>query len=791
MAGLDDVTRITNGLEPSRTVLFLGAGAAVSSGAPTALELCRHLERELANGEQISDDLAELASILERRTSRKKLVEAVIARLEKLNPDGALISLAKYPWAAIYTTNYDQLLERAFRRAGNELAVVRSNYDWDAAHTPGVVPLFKIHGCISQDIALGHRASMILTLEDYDGCAEYRQLIYKRLETDFAGATAIVIGHSLQDADVQEIMRESIKLQRGQGAPGRANLLMYKIDSERADIWRGRGADNVAQGDVNSFAVELTNTVEAPAKESTTVTSAELPHSLAPCTIIVRDLTSTPHPKRLFYGATASYGDISSGLTFERDEERNLTDSDATFVIITGVSGTGKSTLARRVMSRIKDETDVELYEHRPEFPLQDSEWTNFEKSLKANGKKAVLLIDNCPQFQRELNRLARKLPEESSLRVILTAETSTWKIRQKDARFFSDCESVGLSKLTDSELGRLLNVVRNEPELGDLIEGGFLSQSTGDQLRTLKRRCKADMFVCLKALFSADSLDQIILREYAQLSAGCQDIYRLTCALEAAGALPHRQMILRLSGIELAQLGASLDVLEGLVEESETNAKLGIYSWRSRHEVIAELISKYKYSDPDELFALLDSVIETANPTYYEESRTLREMCSSNRGIRAIPAADKKLRLYRKISYVMPADRVARHRLVGELLHENLIADAEAELRKAIEDVGLDPPLQRYKIRVELARARSQGLLKEDRKAMLNNALNEAETGIRNFPDSKYLYFALADAALEWESLTGETGRVVWASQLLEEAYDRLLDPDLSEKRKELLAAQ
>jgi hypothetical protein len=203
---------------------------------------------------------------------------------------------------------------------------------------------------------------------------------------------------------------------------------------------------------------------------------------------------------------------------------------------------------------------------------------------------------------------------------------------------------------------------------------------------------------------------------------------------------------------------------------------------------VVAEVISKYKYAEPAELFELLSRVIETANPSYYEESRTLREMCSASRGIRALPDRDQRLTLYRRISYVMPADRVARHRLVSELLRDERVADAEAELVRAVEDVGLDPPLQRYKVRLEVARSRAPGILLEDRRAMLSHAFTEAEAGIRRFPDSKHLYIALADLAENWHDLTGERGRIVWAAQILEEAYERLLDPELAERRRELL---
>src|SRR5579863_8966166 len=174
MPHIDDISEITRHLDPAKTVLFLGAGAAVPSGAPTAIELCRYLEQVLADGEQISNDLAELTGILARRRSRREVIDAVVERLRPLQPDGGLISITNYPWSAIYTTNYDLLIETSFERTQKPYAVIRSNYDWEGSHTPGRVPIFKIHGCVSQDEVFGHRASMILTYEDYDKHSDYR-----------------------------------------------------------------------------------------------------------------------------------------------------------------------------------------------------------------------------------------------------------------------------------------------------------------------------------------------------------------------------------------------------------------------------------------------------------------------------------------------------------------------------------------------------------------------------------------------------------------------------------------
>lgn len=691
------------------------------------------------------------------------------------------------PWAAIYTTNYDFLIERALQKAHRQFTVVKSNYDWDNAHRPGVISLFKIHGCLSQDRTSGHRASMILTYDDYDSFGEYRELLFDRLKMELTGGEGVFIGYSLQDQDIKDILRHAVQQQRGSGAPGKVHLLMYQIDDERAAIWRSRGIKTIVQGDVNSFASCLHS--EKASTASVNVSGlVEMPPSLAACTIFVPESGGSVQLKRLYYGAPASYSDIRADATFERDQEGDLSRWTNLAAVILGAAGTGKSTLARRMMIRFAEDSSLLLFEHRFHFPLLADEWIRFETKLRSDGRKAVLLIDNCTPHQRQINQIIRNLPEvDSALRLFVTAETSAWKVRQKDPRLFSHSTTYTLSRLSDAELRRLLDLILENKELKSLTDDKFLRMALHEQLRTLRTRCRSDMFVCLKALFSAESLDDILLKEFGQIADPFRDIYRITCALEAAGAIPHRQMVLRLTNVAGQMVAGALDVLEGLVDETSDNESLGIYLWNTRHEVIANIISRYKYGDADELYALLSRVISTANPSYHVEVRSLREMCNAERGIRGLPSSDQRISLYRLIVQMMPTDRVSRHRLVKELIDSGRLADAEAEIRAAVQEVSLEPPLQRYKVLLALARSRNGALLIEDRKAILHNAFSEAESGLDRFPDSKYIYFAAADIAEEWFYVTGERGRLEWVKHLLTQAQDRLLDPDIREKLRSI----
>lgn len=778
-------------LNPAKTVLLLGAGASKSSGAPLAMELCRALEKQFAVAEPISDDLAELSAILERRHGRRAVVETLLRQLKDLRPDGALLTLAEYPWRSIFTTNYDTLIEDAFREKRKPLSVVRSNFDWENAHQVGAVPYFKVHGCLSQDRSLGHQASMILTAGDYSDFEKYRQLLFNRLGQDMAGGILWVVGHSLRDPHIKALAEEALRLQQHAGAPGQIYLLAREYDEDRAALWIQRGIHDVAEGDLNSFAHALA-LAQAPLNFAPPpISGARLPVALEACsTNVTRSTAERANAKRMFFGGSATYADISAGLTFERDFER---DHDLTKMatLITGVAGIGKSTSARRLLQRYVADGHI-AFEHRFEFPLQPDLWIEYEKELAKQNSRALLLIDNCQHFQRQLNQLIRALPKKTCLHLVLTAETAAWRPRQKDARLFSETQTVELGLMSGAELKRMRDLLTTQRDLKALLPQHFASQTPLSQVEYLRRRCSADMFVCLKALTDSKTLDDIILREYADIDDGYQQLYRLTAALEASGAIPHRQMVLRLSHVSSSMVNASLDVLQGLVDEFEAppdsrGNDLGVFFWKTRHQVIAQIIARYKYSDPDERKALFESVIATANPTYYVEVRSLRELCNSDLGIQSLPQSSDRVDLYRMVAATLPTDRVARHRLVRELLRGGLTADAEAELKNAIDDLKLDPPLQRYKIKLLVQRSQAEGLRPEDRKALLREATNEVERGMAQFQNSKYMFTTAADVSEEWYQVTGEAGQMQWAALKLKEAYDRLLDPELQERSDRL----
>lgn len=356
------------------------------------------------------------------------------------------------------------------------------------------------------------------------------------------------------------------------------------------------------------------------------------------------------------------------------------------------------------------------------------------------------------------------------------------WYPRVKTPNIYRLGKEYSLSRVQGNEIDRLLALIEVKDDLRRLVESSFAGFSRVERRRRLIERCDADMFVCLKNIFSSEKFDDIILREYAELALRVREVYQTIAALESSGVHVHRQLVIRLLGIPAMAIGSVLADLADIIHEETVNAREGIYAWRGRHKVIMDIVAEHKYYDSYKRFDLFMKVIDAISPTYDIEIRTIRELCSTEFGIPKIADKEEQNKLLRKMISVAPGERVPRHRLIRNLIELGQFERAETEIRLFRNDFGLDGPAVRYQIDLATARAvRSPGLLHEDRVVLLAKAREIAESAVSRYQMNKAIIVAYCELGIETARLTGKSEVFDRAIVELKKAEDRIGDPDIS----------
>jgi SIR2-like domain len=106
--------------------------------------------------------------------------------------------------SAMYTTNYDNFLERALRLAGRSVRVVASERDMGHANTAGgdaAVEVVKFHGDFN------HPEAMVLSERHYEERIRLRSALDLKLRSDILGRAILFIGYSFRDWNVAYLFR--------------------------------------------------------------------------------------------------------------------------------------------------------------------------------------------------------------------------------------------------------------------------------------------------------------------------------------------------------------------------------------------------------------------------------------------------------------------------------------------------------------------------------------------------------------------------------------------------------
>lgn len=792
MTGVDrtvtiEIDEFLRRIRPAECVLLFGSGSSIPSNAPSVADLQGRFETEFGVP-ALGYSLAEQSSIIEVNIKeRALLISALRTAFKGVTPAGGILNLPLYEWRSIFTTNYDNIIEAVYKRRARPLRLYHSDFDFALRGDPAATKLFKLHGTIDHDVSDGHNSRIILTQSDYDKTHDYREKLYQRLDSDIADAHLVIIGHSLADRHIADLVDRAIANNQKVGQGGRISLFMYTPDEGRAALYEARGLE-VCFGGLDDFFAGMAERVSAPPPPTQSEDPLDHVPALRPVTVDVSHAVARKaNVGQMFNGSPATYGDVAAGNTFAREITTKIVDQfdkpEKPFAILLGASGVGKTTAARQVLHQLSQK-GYSTWEHKIDLPLNHRRWRDVAKLLADKGRKGVLFVDEAHAELQEVNDLADALDAErfGSLKILLVSPKHQWQPRVKAPALYRAAAEHHLSRVTNKEIDRLLDLLESNREVRNLVESAFVGFNRAERRRRLTERCEADMFVCLRHIFSSESFDDILLREYAALDQVPRDIYREVTAMESAGVRVHRQLVMRLLNIPATSIPDVLGRLTDIITEETVDEREGIFAWRGRHKVISDIIASHKYHGSQERRRLFNNIIEALNPTYDIEIRTMKELCNVDSGIASLPNKDDQNELLRKMISIAPAERVPRHRLMKNLIVQQAYELADTEIRLFQKEFGLDGPATRYKIDLQVERAvNSPGLMEEDRVVLLDRARQYAVSAVSRFRFNKAVIISYCELGLAQERLTGDASVFEAAIAELKAAETRIGDPDIS----------
>ncbi|MDR3636359.1 MAG: SIR2 family protein [Isosphaeraceae bacterium] len=216
----DLIQELATEVSDGHVIAFLGAGSALAcesgqgggaTGQDLARDIIKHLGEDPAN---FSGSLMEVSEFLEAASPqhRRALDDFVYRRLKDLRPTVGHLLLPLFPWRALITTNYNQVIERGFAVASQHgittkiCRVIRADSELTTGHSPSEVPLYKPHGCLG--LLYDHNAPLVLTARDYYNSTTKRKRIYDEVRELAGNFSTLFIGYSLVDYNFNNIYYE-------------------------------------------------------------------------------------------------------------------------------------------------------------------------------------------------------------------------------------------------------------------------------------------------------------------------------------------------------------------------------------------------------------------------------------------------------------------------------------------------------------------------------------------------------------------------------------------------------
>jgi hypothetical protein len=619
-AQVDIPSYLEEQVRSGKVVLVLGAGASrgaldvTGRPAPRTEELRDLLADKFLGGKLKHRGLSQVAEYAISETSTVVVQEAIRERFDSLEPTDAHKLLPTFRWWGLATTNYDRLIEKAYLQVDKRvqtLIPLIENGDRADEYTryPANLLLLKLHGCITR--TANPDCPLILTVDQYIDHRAGRSRLFDRL-TDWGYEHVFVfIGHSLQDPDIRQILKDLVK-----GGASRVRFFCVVPD---ADPIEQRAFEQqritVVAGTFEDFMKALDTSISppfrsvflAPASSDLPIADKFRDRSAMPSKNLTQFLTldveyvnalrptETVAPKDFYKGFNPGFSAIEQGL----DVRRRISDEILTdifladeadhpdrleLVLLKAHAGAGKTVLMRRIAWDAAHDYNCICLFLRPAGVMNVAALAELVDLCVG---RVYLFVDDAADRVREFEALTSQLGTTGRRLTILTAERiNEWNVFCHS--FSSHVTGVyELRYLSSAEIDGLLALLEKYDAEGDLH-----GRSPNDKKKEFEERAGRQLLVALHEVTLGLPFVEIIQNEFDHIwPLEAKQIYLTICILNRLNVPVRAGVVSRIHSVPFEEFKQRmLAPLEHIVQ-AEFDPASRDHVYRARHPHIAQMV--------------------------------------------------------------------------------------------------------------------------------------------------------------------------------------------------------
>lgn len=750
--------------------LFLGAGVnygLVNSDGekfPTGKELSTWICRDLLNSPGLELQLDEASGMAIHKYGRETLNNYLHSKFSSFEPGTAHLSLVQLPWDTIFSTNYDQLIEKAAKNNainsyGDITPIYSLEYDLTNINENEIV-YYKLHGCI--EAANTDDGRLIITKKDYRYYDLNRKPLFKRLKNDLQRKLIVFIGYSFQDTNFQEILDQCLEELDSKSLPRsyaiRLNFSeveeMYWLDKYNIQLLDIDGLDFVnllrdtwfsENYSVVPFEDRISKVFDYYDDSARFQKIGVSFYRIQPS-----ECTGTSNPEQFFKGAEPLWSDIKHKVPAERDLYWEVMESlfpelvdpsaPISTYLITGAAGTGKTTLLYNIAFDVANDLDVPVFMHIPGTPIDARVFGSIidESSLK----RLVIIIRHAGEYISEIERFTEEIKHlKFPITIILEERKNQWN----HAYFNRKLQVVEfeIKSLSDKEINNILDTLNKFNLLGKLT-----ATPREYQFSHFKDLSEKELIIALRELTSEEKFDNIIRDEYNKIpTALAKKAYIYVSALSQIDLTIRYETLIRILKINTDELISDIfKSTEGVLISGEISGSSRHntgYRLRTRHPIIASIIFSCGASSDDDKYQILNDILMNLDPGYHDDKYLLNSIVRHRGLVRTFASSTHKRAIYSRLEAILPNSQyVLQHRSILER-ELNAVEDSIKYAKRALEIDKSNPTLKNtLGLALELS---SRSCVEElQRRALVSEATRLFEDGIKNMSTDPFGYLGM-----------------------------------------------